>query len=400
MKRLKNRHSTLLLIFLLGAMSFGLFLSCESPSKPIDEDWSIAEITIEEIPEALPVGVDLFFPIVVKAVKISDPYNVDIDSMYCIMSSPDGEEYMTFVLYDDGSAFEHPPESDFLSLRSGDNVPNDYHFTRQINGKNFQGDFATYNFTFLTWGFMGGAEDSIDIQPVEAPSFTNVTLVANFPSGFDPVELEARINKPTVIDRIDSVALEITYASSLFRQIHFDATSGDTVWSLTLSPGNFWGIPTWANYEFRFVLWDRFGLTADTSQFGVSVENGPPIVSNPVMSDTIWRPRQGEPNDTTVIMVQADDPETLLDIAIVRFEVRKVWQTEWSGSDDFYLLDLGGRWDDVAGDGVYSVPLVTTPSDSLKDNIFYFRFFAIDFTQDTSNYVIDSVRVIEPVTIL
>ncbi|MBU1936759.1 hypothetical protein KKG05_05115 [bacterium] len=395
MTRLKNRRSTLLLVFLLSAISLGLFVSCTTTDG--DDPITPPEyaITIEEIPEALPVDIDIYFPIVIQL----EPSNPDVDSLYCAIYNPEDGLFLEFYLYDDGSAFDHPSESSLLSVRSGDNVPGDSRFTREITGKDFENDFGIYTFNFITPDG-NSFSDSIDIQPVEAPSFTDVTLITNFPSGFSPVELEARINKPTSSDRIDSVALEITYADSPLRRIHFEATSGDTLWTLTLSPGHFWGIPTWANYEFRFVLWDRFGLTADTTQFGISIENGPPIVSNPMMPDTIWRPRLGEPNDTTVITVQADDPETLRDIATVRFEVRKVWQTEWSGGDDFYLLDLGGRWDDVAGDGVYSVPLVTKPSDSLTNNIFYFRFFAIDFTQDTSNYVIDSVRVIEPVTIL
>jgi hypothetical protein len=83
-----------------------------------------------------------------------------------------------------------------------------------------------------------------------------------------------------------------------------------------------------------------------------------------------------------------------MDIAEVRFEVRKVWQ-DWQSSPDFYLLDLGGRWDAVAGDGIYSVPLVTSPSDSLKNTLYYFRFYARDKTDQQSYYLLDSVRVIE-----
>ena len=392
-----HRRSTLLLVFLLSAISFGLFLSCDT-TPPNNGDSKQVQVMIEEIPEALPVGIDLFFPIVVK---ISEPVGETFDSIYCQVFDPNGEDYLAFTLYDDGSAFDHPPESDLLSLRSGDIVPGDGRFTRQINGKNFQDDFGTYNFLFAPFiisGYVGSAEDSIDIQPVEAPSFISVTpVISGFPSGFDPVEYEVHIHKPTASDRIDSVYLAIWYSgipTSDLRHIPFTASLGDTVWTLTLTPGHFWGIE--GLNDFQFVLWDRFGLEVDTMQRFISIINGPPIVSNPVMPDTIWRPLQGEPNDTTVITVQADDPETLLDIATVRFEVRKVWQTEWNCHEDFYLLDLGGRWDEVAGDGVYSVPLVTTPSDSLTDNMFYFRFYAIDFTQDTSNYVIDSVRVIEP----
>ncbi len=398
MKKSINRRSTLLLIFLLSAISFGLFLSCDT-TPPNNGDSKQVQVTIEEIPEALPVGIDLFFPIVVN---ISESVGEAFDSIYCHIYDPSGGDYLVFTLYDDGSAFDHPPESDLLSLRSGDIVPGDGRFTRQINGKNFQDDFGIYIFEFRPFaisGYLGSAEDSIDIQPVEAPSFISITpVISEFPAGFDPVEYEVHIQKPTASDRIDSVYLALWYSgipTSDLRHIPFTASLGDTVWTLNLTPGHFWGIPS-GLYDFQFVLWDRFGLEVDTAQRFIGITNGPPIVSNPVMPDTIWRPLQGEPNDTTVITVQADDPETLQDIATVRFEVRKAWQTEWTGHEDFYLLDLGGRWDDVEGDGVYSVPLVTAFSDSLKDNLFYFRFYAIDFTQNASNYVIDSVRVIEP----
>ncbi len=398
MKKSTNRRSTLMFVFLLSAIGFGLFLSCSTmdPNGIISPpDYTII---IEEIPEALPVDVAIYFPIVIQL----EPSNPDIDSLYCLIFNPENESFLDFYLYDDGSAFDHPMESTLLSVRSGDNVPGDSRFTRQITGQDFEGDFGTYTFDFVTPDG-DSYSDSIDIQPVEAPSFTSVTpVISEFPSGFDPVEYEVHIHRPTASDRIDSVYLALWYSgipTSDLRHIPFTASLGDTVWTLTLTPGHFWGIPS-GLYDFQFVLWDRFGLSADTEQRFISIANGQPVVSNPVMPDTIWRPRQGEPNDTTVITVQADDPETLLDIATVRFEVRKVWETEWTGHEDFYLLDLGGRWDDVEGDGVYSVPLVTAFSDSLKDDLFYFRFFAIDFTQDTSNYVIDSVRVIEPVVLL
>jgi hypothetical protein len=353
-------------------------------------------MTIEEMPEALPVGIALYFPIVVR-VESLDGSPIP-DSLGCWMSNPEGALYLDFYLYDDGSAFDHPPVNDFLSLRSGDNVPHDGHFTRQISGQNFAGDYGIYDLVFHVPNGPSVGHDSIEIRPVETPFFTEITpVVTDFPSGFAPVEYAAHIQKPTPGDRIDSVALSISPAQrppEILRTIRFTASTDDTLWTLTLVPAHFWGILT-GLYDFHFVLWDRFGLSADTSHRNIGIWNGAPSVSNSTLPDTIERPRIGEPNDTTAISVQVNDPESLMDIAEVRFEVRKEWQTEWLSSTDFYLLDLGGRWDAIAGDGVYSVPLITSPSDSLKDTLYFFRFYARDKTGNQSDYLLDSVRVIE-----
>ncbi|MFH1010898.1 MAG: hypothetical protein V1784_06665 [bacterium] len=389
MKR-RSRHSygigCLYLLLLLPLM----FVSCTEedngtlPPSPV--------IVIEQIPEGLPAGYALFFPIMVQ-VEHADIW--EIDSVACQMSNPQGQHYATFYLFDDGSVYDHPTEADFLSVRSGDNVPGDGHFSRQISGQGFI-DYGTYVLTFNLSGAQS-VSDSIDIAPVETPFFTEITpVVDSLPSGFAPFEYQAHIQKPTAIDRIDSVCLEISYSErpeTILRRIAFNVSSGDTIWTLTLTPGHFWGIRT-GLYDFDFVLWDRFGLSADTSHDFIGIWNGVPTVFNSTLPDTIWRPRLGEPNDTTAISVQVNDSESLMDIAEVRFEVRKVWQ-DWQPHPDFYLLDQGGPWDAVAGDGIYSVPLVTSPSDSLKDNLYYFRFYARDKTAQQSDYLIDSIRVIE-----
>ncbi len=379
---------TLIIPALLGSI---IFLSC---AEGID-GWHIYyRVTIEEIPEALPVGVVLYFPIIVRVEPVERPLP---DSLGCRVVDPEGALYLDFYLYDDGNAFDHPPVSDFLSLRSGDNVPGDGRFTRQITGQDFAGVHGVYVLEFRTPDGYGGADDSVEIRPVEAPFFTEITpVVDSLPSGFEPVEYEVHIQKPTPGDRVDSVYLEISYSErpeTILRRISFYGSAGDTVWTLTLTPAHFWGIRT-GLYDFDFVLWDRFGLSADTSHDYVGVWNGIPTVLNSALPDTIWRPRIGEPNDTTAISVQVNDSESLMDIAEVRFEVRKVWQ-DWQPSPDFYLLDSGGPWDAVAGDGIYSVPLVTSPSDSLHDNLYYFRFYARDKTDQQSDYLLDSVRVIE-----
>jgi len=377
---------------LLALLGGSLFLSC---SEGIVEKWQITYgVTVEEIPEALPVGVALYFPIVVR---LESPDGSPIpDSLLCQVRDPEGADYLNFCLFDDGNAFDHPPANDFLSLRSGDNVPGDGRFSRQISGQNFTGEYGIYKFLFLAPD--GGARlDSIEIRPVETPFFAEITpVVTEFPSGFEPVEYEAHIQKPTPGDRIDSVALSISSTQrppATLRTFRFAASSADTFWTLTLMPSHFWGIST-DTYHFYFTLWDRFGLSADTSHRFIAITNGVPTVSNSTLPDTIWRPRLGEPNDTTAISVQVDDPESLMDIAEVRFEVRKVWQ-DWQGHPDFYLLDQGGPWDAVAGDGIYSVPLVTSPSDSLKNTLYYFRFYARDKADNQSDYLLDSVRVIE-----
>jgi len=392
----------LVIVILPALLGSNLFLSC---SKGLIDNWAPHYgITIEEMPEALPVGVALYFPIVVRLESLDG--SPIPDSLFCEVRDPEDEHYLDFYLYDDGNAFDHPPGSDLLSLRSGDNVPGDGRFTRQITGQNFTGDYGLYVFAFeMPDGWALG--DSMVIRPVELPFFTEITpVVTEFPSGFEPVEYVAHIQKPTAVDRIDSVALAISTTQrppETLRTIAFVASSADTVWTLTLMPSHFWGIAT-DLYNFYFTLWDRFGLSADTSHRFITISNGVPTVFNSALPDTIWRPRLGEPNDTAAISVQANDPESLADIAEVRFEVRKVWETVWHDRDPngvlFYMLDMGGAWDEVAGDGIYSVPLVASPSDSLKDTLYYFRFYGKDKTGQQSEYLTDSVRIIERPAVL
>jgi len=357
-------------------------------------------LVIEQMPEALPAGYALFFPIVLKT-KNGDPSG--IDSLTCEMFSPQGELYTTFHLYDDGSAYDHVEGSDFLGLRSGDNVPGDGHFTRQISGLGFS-NYGVYYLRFSAPEAIG-REDSIEIRPVIPPSFVEVTpVVTEFPSGFAPVEYVAHIQKPTTVDRIDSVALAISTTQrppETLRTIPFVAGSADTLWTLALMPSHFWGIAT-NLYNFYFILWDRFGLSADTLHRFISISNGVPSVLNSTLPDTIWRPRPGEPIVTTFVTVQASDSESLLDIAEVLFDVHREGQS-WSHSPDFFLCDEGDSCefgDEVAGDGIYSVTLATDSSETLKDNVYYFRFYAKDKTGQQGDYLPDSVRVIERPVVL
>jgi hypothetical protein len=69
----------------------------------------------------------------------------------------------------------------------------------------------------------------------------------------------------------------------------------------------------------------------------------------------------------------------------------------WSTHPDFFLRDDGLARDAIAGDGRYTVGLTITRSDTLLNNLYYFRFYAIECAPPNlpSAYLLDSMRVIQ-----
>ena len=87
----------------------------------------------------------------------------------------------------------------------------------------------------------------------------------------------------------------------------------------------------------------------------------------------------------------------------LKFDVRREDTTGWTRSDSFFLRDDGVPPDALPGNGVYTVGLTFSHNTTVPPNIiYYFRFYAIECAapNDTSEYLLDSVRVIQPGAII
>jgi hypothetical protein len=120
-------------------------------------------------------------------------------------------------------------------------------------------------------------------------------------------------------------------------------------------------------------------------------KNTPPYITNVWSPDTVMRPDPGL-TDTFVVRVQAHDNDGLKDIIAVFFQVRSVDDTTvWNSNPLFVLNDAGIGADRVSGDGIYSTSLTISWENRLVDNIF--RYYALDWSGNMSEFVLDTITV-------
>ena len=116
--------------------------------------------------------------------------------------------------------------------------------------------------------------------------------------------------------------------------------------------------------------------------------NYAPIIENIDAPDSVQRPTSGE--ESVYIHVTVSDANGLEDIKTVYFQVEDndsagVWR------DRFNLYDNGDEYfhDNVANDGIYSGGFSINKNNKLTVNVF--RYIAIDYADEQSEAIIDSI---------
>jgi hypothetical protein len=376
----------------LALAIFALMVGCkDEPTNPEPPD---AEISLVNAPEFLLCQVDSFY---LYSVRVE---NLDVEFVTCTITKPNGAGTESIDLYDDGNAVNRPGP-DYASPTSLDGVPNNGTFTRGINGSLLcQSGEGEYRLHFVT---VGGSQTlelpelAVTVRNVDECAFGNVTQITTLPACFDSLNMAITVI-PDVGVEIDSVRALWYSGDTLWWSTLFEKHATD--WKLNFAPNLFACTPSGANYSLVFEAFTQFGLNcALTVSENIFFENSLPNVSNPQLADTLYRPLIPGHPDTLEFFVRNDDCEIAgtANSQAVLFEVSRNDTQHFGRTTDFFLRDDGIPPDVVSGDGLASSFLLVDTSTVYLNNVYYFRFFSIDCSSgDTSNYLLDSVRIIVP----
>jgi hypothetical protein len=333
------------------------------------------------------------------------------DSIVCEVQAPGGAALPGFAMYDDGGvqALSGPA---YASATSTDIAAHDGQYTRQLNSA-LLADSTTgsYRFHFVFYG--GGASYSMANDGNLEVSLQNAgpCLIRDYPSDslfaecFAPDTLVVKVT-PTEADRVDTLRFGLYDGTTVVTEADFAAAAGDTVWTLELTPAFFGCLPSAEHaYHFEYTAHTLFGQSCTASGSVASFVNSHPTLSDPVMADTAYRGALPGDSNLAVATVRLRDCELtgsttffgLGDFPGVKFDAHRA-ETDWRHDPTFFLRDDGISPDAEPGDGIYSTWLNLKYDSVLVDNMYYFRYYAIDcaWPSDTSAYLFDSVRVIQP----
>lgn len=390
-------------LLLLSLLSSIVFVACKE--DPPDELSPIYSVSPVAAPSFLVCGAESLY---VFSVRVEDLNNLGevvggVDSVICRVIRPDGSNETIFRLYDDGNTqqFDSPA---YASERSSDIVANNGTYTRGVwSNLLCSGEEGNYQFKF---------EAIRGEELIRAPSFTvevrdvidcvfgdfqpEIMLSACFASHEVSIEITPDEHVP-----IDTVRVYWMSGDTIWWTADLEKGTGNE-WSFNMEPSLFGCTPSGLYYVMQFDAFTRFGLNC-SYQFndGIGFENGLPVLSNPQMSDTMYRPVVVGDSNVYQMFVNYDDCELSgwSQNQTVWFQVsRDVLPDEWPPpGNTFFLRNDGVSPDLQAGDSIASSYLVVKNLDlGLLNNVYYFRYFAIDCASgDTSIAIIDSTRIIQ-----
>jgi len=384
-------------LIVIGLTLF-VFSGCDDENGPSTPQPSMELL---EAPAALPSNADVFHT---YAVRVN---NATPDSILCEVTRPDGTPLASFGLYDDGSwrTFDAPA---YASVTSGDVVAGNGTYTRRINGQLLAGGInGSYSFRFVAQGagnMPGPVTLSVSVAEVSPCLISEYTEVGHFDECFAPMTLEVTMTASDM-DRADSVQVWLMDHDNqtIMNVGEFSPTADPALWRYTLDPTFFRcydPILTFRFLQFRVVT--LFGMECSVTQ-QITYQPHLAVLSNSTLPDTAYR--GASPGDSNIISFTVDMDDCELAGATnyygLEFQARRD-PNDWGRASDFYLRDDGVAPDAIAGDNTYSSWLVIKYDSVLTNNMYYFRFYAIEgfapcvARWDSSEYLLDSVRIIQP----
>ncbi|MBU0509718.1 hypothetical protein KKH27_12900 [bacterium] len=385
------------LLILIAAVLM-IVLGCDDENGPPTPSPSMELL---DVPTALPSNVDVFHTYSVRVTGAVP------DSILCEVTRPDGTPLESFSLYDDGSwrTFDSPS---YASFTSGDIVAGNGTYTRKINGLLLADSVnGTYTFRFIARGLANMPEHHtipVVVAYVEPCTIYEYQVVGLFEECFAPTTLRVWIST-SEMDCVDTVqVLLIDHDSQTeMNSGQFWQTSDSVIWQYSLPPTFFRCYERTPDFHFlTFRAVTRFGMECSVTQT-ISYMQHLAVLSNSVLPDTAYRPVTSSDTNLIALTVDMEDCELqgATDFYGLEFESRRD-PYDWGRAANFYLRNDGVEPDAVAGDNTYSSWLVILRSDSLFNNVYYFRFYAIEgFAPciahwDSSEYLLDSIRIIQP----
>lgn len=375
----------------LFTLSVLFIFGCKDDDKVVNP--AEPEISSVSAPLFLLCNVESLYTFSVRVENLEE-----IDSVMCLVTRPDGSDEFPFRLFDDAGQLDLNVPA-YASEHSGDVVANNGTYTRGV-WSHLLCDGETGEYTFQFDAIKGaahlvGGAFTVDVRTPQACTIVSSNHPSSFGLCFTPVTFIAEVDEDPAVP-LDTVIVTLQSGDTVLWHQFMERTSA-TTWDLNVTPSIFGCTPTGASYTLRYEAYDRFGLSCSAEYPNILFINGLPEVSNSLLPDTMYRPESASDSNIYEMFVDVSDCEiegwSVTQAA--RFDVRREDQ-DWSPTSpaDFFLRDDGVPPDDVRGDGTASSFLKVTNNGRI-DDLYFFRYYAIDCASgDTSDYWMDSTRIV------
>jgi len=311
------------------------------------------------------------------SIRVTDPQGYDDIQSVCLTITESNSEIAQDTLTDDGLA--------------GDIIPHDGIFSLPLNPQHFQERAGTYRLILQAFDVDGHESDTLsavfhvlsgDLN--HPPNLTEPVLPDTLIRQMLPqVFFSVHVTDEEGFTDVDSVwcDLYLPRSPAPFKRIRLkddgasgDAAASDGIFSLEIDLSSEIRIP--GDYLVRIQASDHAGALSPAlvETIIVSLPNEPPVLSN-LNAPAVVSRNLGEP---FAISIEVDDPQGLDDIERVYFNVTKP-DGEPSGGNPFRMYDDGDtveNGDEIAGDGIFTILIVISPSNDA--GTYQFDFYAED----------------------
>jgi hypothetical protein len=339
------------------------------------------------------------------SLRLGDPEGIAVSVRVDDPQGPDNIAQVCCLIFSQ----ERPasPIHEILLLDNGtmaDLLPSDGFYTGRIVGPHLAGVPGAYTLGFLAADRDGNSADTLfvpfravaGVSP-ERPVLSRCAVPDTIgPDERSAVNLRVSVTDPDGPADVDSVYCDVytPYATvpagriTLAASAELFATAGAAEYSAiadmtALLTGS--GI-----HRFRFCARDKSGLESVpvVLEAAVVLPNDPPVLSDAVVPDTVDR----ESSAPILLSLRVTDPQGASDIRRVYFNTTKPNGAPSSGNP-FLMTDDGASGDAVAADGVYSLQIVISASNTLGN--YRFDFYAEDNAGATAGPLSRVITVID-----
>jgi hypothetical protein len=367
-----------------------LLLSCEQEKVSLEGEAAF-EVKELNVPEVISTTSD-------RSVRLTCRVNhpdgdKGIAQVEILFSDSLGSEKLRVPMYDDGDAG---------NVGSGDVIAFDHIFSATVKGNQLALPQGEYTVVVIAEDVNGetrqAPSQNVRLFPNQPPEILTVDFPDTITSGMSSTDIFITVNDNDGLADILWVLIqgyEETGLPPVFQDTLWNPANNSPVFSASIDSS--YAARRKGDIQLHFVAEDRAGDFSGPVTRDVYMENTPPVLLSIQVPDTILIPSSGMNVDT--VRAQVTDRQSLMDIQSVYFisQLRQPDGSLGAPSDPVYLLDDGsqtGSGDLLAGDGWYS-RIIRIESGNTAGT-YLFTFIAIDYVDQESNVLVDSVRVVKP----
>ncbi len=378
-------------------LSVVMLLSCserELPTVPVSDE--PVELEIREMPKVLNPNRSFFV-----AVQANGDRNIDWIELDIIPETgPDPVQ--SARLYDDGGA-QHPNDGDIVAH---DNV-----FSQNVLWNPPSTVQQDYRLQFVAKSgeqvLSDPLEQTVLSLRILPPRIVSVEMPDLLPNGYQETRfINVEVQDSSGLDDISQVLVQGFQGGAQRFVVELqdtglggDVLEDDGIYSASLEP--FFAARKKGSYDLFIIARDRSGSTSEQVKRTLIIENQPPVLSAPVLADSVARPASGQLAHF-LIEINAMDPQTLQDISGVILTWKKPDGT-FSANSPFTLYDNGlafdiNKWnqgyrgDKQANDGIYSLTGIFDDDDAF--GTYTLEFTATDWLGQKSEPIVRQVELV------